>query len=68
MEEQVATILAQNKSIIKPLRGICMPRTFRRADTAQVCNDVGFGATDVTDGQCECSFAIPARQIVSERW
>ena len=37
----------------------------RRADAAQVCNDVGFV---VVDGAFECSVAKPARQIVSERW
>ena len=39
--------------------------SLRRADAAQVCNNVGFV---VFDGVFECSFAIPARQIVSERW
>jgi hypothetical protein len=38
--------------------------SFRRADAAQVCNDVVFFAAD---GEFECSFAIAARQIVSER-
>jgi hypothetical protein len=33
------------------------------ADAAKVCNDVGFLAVD---GQFECSFAVAARQIVSE--
>jgi hypothetical protein len=37
----------------------------RRADAAQVCSDVGFL---VADGVFECSIAIAARQIVSERW
>ena len=39
--------------------------SLRRADAAQVCNDVGFVEVD---GQCECSPAPAARQIVSERW
>ncbi len=39
--------------------------SFRSADAAQVCNDVGF--VDV-DGVFECSVAKAARQIVSERW
>ena len=39
--------------------------SFRRADAAQVCNHVVFS---VLDGPFECSFAIAARQIVSERW
>jgi hypothetical protein len=39
--------------------------SFRRADAAQVCNDVGFV---VVDGAFECSVAIAARQIVSKRW
>ena len=37
----------------------------RRADAAQVCNNVGFVAVD---GVFECSVATAARQIVSERW
>ncbi len=39
--------------------------SFRRADTAQVCSNVGFVEVD---GPCECSAATAARQIVSERW
>ncbi len=39
--------------------------SFRRADAAQVCNNVGFV---FLDGVFECSFATTARQIVSERW
>jgi hypothetical protein len=39
--------------------------SLRRADAAQVCNNVGFVADD---GQIECSSAKAARQIVSERW
>ena len=39
--------------------------SFRRADAAQVCSNVGIVALD---GVIECSFAIAARQIVSERW
>ena len=39
--------------------------SFRSADAAQVCNDVGLV---VDDGTFECSEAIAARQIVSERW
>ena len=39
--------------------------SFRSADAAQVCSDVGFV---VVDGESECSVAIAARQIVSERW
>ena len=39
--------------------------SLRGADTAQVCNNVGFVAVD---GVFECSFATAARQIVSERW
>jgi hypothetical protein len=39
--------------------------SFRRADAAQVCNNVGFV---VVDGAFECSVAKAARQIVSERW
>ena len=46
--------------------------SFRRADAEQVGNKVGFvgNVVDVVavDGVCECSFAIAARQIVSERW
>ncbi len=38
--------------------------SLRRADTAQVCNHVGFVRVD---GKFECS-APAARQIVSERW
>ena len=37
----------------------------RRADAAQVCSNLGFVAVD---GDFECSPAIAARQIVSERW
>ncbi len=37
----------------------------RRADAAQVCSDVGFVSVD---GEFECSFALAARQIESERW
>ena len=37
--------------------------SFRRADAAQVCSKVGFVEDD---GVFECSFANPARQIVSE--
>jgi hypothetical protein len=37
----------------------------RRADAAQVCNDVGFVTVD---GAFECSFDIAARQIVNDRW
>ncbi len=36
-----------------------------RADAAQVCSNVGFV---VVDGVFECSVAMTARQIVSERW
>jgi hypothetical protein len=39
--------------------------SFRSADAAQVCNNVGFV---LNDGRCECSPTIAARQIVSERW
>ena len=39
--------------------------SFRSADAAQVCNDVGFVAVD---GHFECSCVPAARQIVSERW
>ncbi len=39
--------------------------SFRSADAAQVCSNVGFVAVD---GVFECSFAKAARQIVSERW
>jgi hypothetical protein len=39
--------------------------SFGRADAEQVCNKVG---TVPVDGQCECSPATAARQIVSERW
>ena len=39
--------------------------SFRSADAAQVCNDAGVVAVD---GVIECSVAIAARQIVSERW
>ena len=42
-----------------------MCASFRRADAAQVCNHVGFVEVD---GAFECSVAIAARQIVSERW
>ena len=44
-------------------RGGCA--SLRRADAAQVCNDLGFVTVD---GEFECSVAIAARQIVSERW
>ena len=37
----------------------------RRADVAQVCNNVGFPNDD---GAFECSKATSARQIASERW
>ncbi len=40
--------------------------SFRSADAAQVCNNVGFVVED--DGVFECSEAKAARQIVSERW
>ena len=39
--------------------------SFRSADAAQVCNNVGFS---VFDGVFECSPAPAARQTVSERW
>ncbi len=39
--------------------------SFRSADAAQVCSNVGMV---VADGAVECSGAIAARQIVSERW
>jgi len=39
--------------------------SLRRADAAQVCNHVGFA---VVVGAFECSVAMAARQIVSERW
>ena len=39
--------------------------SFRRADAAQVCSNVGFVEVD---GVFECSVAKAARQIVSERW
>ena len=39
--------------------------SFRSADAAQVCSNVDFA---VHDGAFECSVAIAARQIVSERW
>ncbi len=39
--------------------------SFRGADAAQVCSNVGIVAID---GVFECSCAMPARQIVSERW
>ncbi len=39
--------------------------SLRRADAAQVCNNV---ESVEVDGVFECSFAMPARQIVSERW
>jgi hypothetical protein len=38
--------------------------SFRSADAAQVCSNVGFV---VVDGVFECSVAAAARQIVSER-
>ena len=38
--------------------------SFRRADAAQVCSNVGFVAVD---GPSECSPTNAARQIVSER-
>ncbi len=44
--------------------------SFRSVDAAQVCNHVGFivvdGPSVVVDGECECSGAKTARQIVSE--
>ena len=39
--------------------------SLRRADAAQVCNNIGFA---FIDGVFECTFAKAARQIVSERW
>ena len=40
--------------------------SFRSADAAQVCSNVGFVEVD---GEFECSSAAEAaRQIVSERW
>ncbi len=39
---------------------------FRRADAAQVCNNVGVFVA--VDGHLECSLAKAARQTVSERW
>jgi hypothetical protein len=39
--------------------------SFRSANAAQVCNNVGLL---VVDSDCECSFATAARQTVSERW
>ena len=39
--------------------------SFRSADAAQVCSDVG---SVEENGVFECSFATAARQIVSERW
>ena len=39
--------------------------SFRSADAAQVCSNVGFV---LVEGAFECSFALAARQIVSERW
>ena len=39
--------------------------SFRSADAAQVCSNVGLLAVD---GAFECSFTTAARQIVSERW
>ena len=39
--------------------------SFGRADAAQVCSNFGFVEGDRA---FECSFAKPARQIVSERW
>ncbi len=39
--------------------------SFRRADAAQVCNDVGFV---ILGGQLESSLVLPAWQIVNERW
>ena len=52
----------KNKFILAAGRGGAL---FRRADAAQVCNNVGFV---VVDGAFECSVAKAARQIVSERW
>ena len=57
--------------------------SFRGSDAAEVCSDLGFVAVDspliffethtpspcaFIYGQLECSKAIAARQIVSERW
>jgi hypothetical protein len=39
--------------------------SFRRANAAQVCNNVGLL---VVDSDFECSFSTAARQIVSEKW
>ena len=39
--------------------------SFRSADAAQVCSNVGF---ILVDGVLECSVATAARKIVSERW
>ena len=40
----------------------------RRADAAQVCNNIGFEGVVTVDGPFECSVAVAARHIVSERW
>jgi hypothetical protein len=44
--------------------------SLRRADAAQVCNDVGFVAVHVFGEKkvWDNSMAIAARQIVSKRW
>ena len=47
------------------MRAVKRSASLRRADAAQVCNNVDFVEGD---GLIECSFAIAARQIVSERW
>jgi hypothetical protein len=50
------------------------PASLRRADAAQVCSHVGklyflHVGEQLCDGAgIECSVAIAARQIVSERW
>jgi hypothetical protein len=46
-------------------RGCASFRMTWSADAAQVCSNVGFV---VGDGAFECSVALAARQIVTERW
>ena len=52
----------QRERVCRAVRG---GASFRSADAAQVCSDVGLV---VVDGYFECSFATAARQAVSERW
>ena len=52
----------QRERVCRAVRG---GASFRSADAAQVCSNVGLVAAD---GECEGSVAMTAMQIVSERW